>query len=87
MQMFSLTFAANDDRKQYSHVCGAVTNALANIAANLEGENELNGLLLRLLELFVQLGLEHKRTSDKISNNSVTVSFIRKYRQFWKILS
>ncbi|XP_011502554.1 PREDICTED: phosphatidylinositol 4-kinase alpha-like [Ceratosolen solmsi marchali] len=73
MQMFSLTFASNDDRKQYSHVCGAVTNALANIAANLEGEIELNKLLLRLLELFVQLGLEDKRISDKISNNSTMV--------------
>ncbi|XP_015180131.1 PREDICTED: phosphatidylinositol 4-kinase alpha isoform X1 [Polistes dominula] len=79
MQMFSMslgsstaTYASNDDRKQYCHVSKAVTNALANIAANLQGETELNDLLLHLLELFVQLGLEGKRASDKVQNSIAT---------------
>merc|ERR1719347_2082557 len=56
-------------RQEYSHVSGAITNALANIAANMIDNTahqvRMADLLVKLLELFVNLGLEGKRSQDK----------------------
>ena len=56
-------------RQEYSHVSGAIINALANIAANMIDNTaqqvRMADLLVKLLELFVNLGLEGKRSQDK----------------------
>ncbi|XP_049538873.1 phosphatidylinositol 4-kinase alpha isoform X1 [Anopheles darlingi] len=71
VQAASLAYSTNPEqsvyRKSYHHVSDAVVNALANIAANIQGELEMLDLLGKLLELFVQIGLEAERSSDSTS--------------------
>ena len=65
VQSASLAYSSNpDQRKQYHNVSDAVVNALGNIAANIQGESEMLELLIKLLELFVQIGLEGERSYD-----------------------
>lgn len=69
VQSASLAYTTNhDQRKQYNHVSDAVVNALGNIAANIQGELEMLELLGKLLELFVQIGLEGERSYDNTLN-------------------
>lgn len=68
VQSASLAYTTNPDlRKQYHHVSDAVVNALGNIAGKIRGEAEMLDLLGKLLELFVQIGLEGERSYDNTS--------------------
>ncbi|XP_055848789.1 phosphatidylinositol 4-kinase alpha isoform X1 [Episyrphus balteatus] len=65
VQAASLAYTSNPDhRKQFCNVSDAVVNALGNIAANIQGDAEMLELLGKLLELFVQIGLEGERSYD-----------------------
>lgn len=52
----------------------AVINALGNVAAHIQGEDELLNLLTSILELFVQLGLRAKDASERSPKNALKVS-------------
>jgi hypothetical protein len=59
---------------KFRQASNAVINALANVAANIQGSGELMNLLTSILELFVQLGLKAKDASEKSTKNALKVT-------------
>lgn len=63
VKAISLAYSTSAEQLKHSHnVSDAIVNALGNIAANIQGEAEMIDLLGKLLELFVQIGLEGERS-------------------------
>lgn len=62
----ALLFSGNVHR--YRSVSSKIIDAFTSIAENMQGEKDLMDFLIRLLELFVQLGLDAKQHSVKTSN-------------------
>uniref|UniRef100_A0A8R1DKX0 1-phosphatidylinositol 4-kinase n=1 Tax=Caenorhabditis japonica TaxID=281687 RepID=A0A8R1DKX0_CAEJA len=60
--------------QKYTHVSLAVDMALSRMAVGVQGEDDKMTLLVRLLELFVQLGIEGRRVGEKVSKSTVKMS-------------
>ena len=48
-------------------------NVLETVANNINGENEMNDLLIKLLELFCQIGVKIKELNEKFTKNTQKV--------------
>lgn len=59
----------SEQNKQYIQISDAIIKALGDIAAKIEGESEMLELLIKLLEVFVQVGLEGERIHDSTATH------------------
>uniref|UniRef100_A0A1I7XCJ4 HEAT repeat-containing protein 1 n=1 Tax=Heterorhabditis bacteriophora TaxID=37862 RepID=A0A1I7XCJ4_HETBA len=65
---------ATDHR--FAHVSLSVDTALGRMAEGVEEEDDKQALLVRLLELFVQLGIEGRRVGKKMSKSTVKLTIV-----------
>lgn len=64
---YSMRTKSDHSNQGYRHVSLAVINILTMVASNLDEKPDQEEFLIKILELFVQLGLEGKRASEKAS--------------------
>ncbi|KAF8358748.1 hypothetical protein PRIPAC_93743, partial [Pristionchus pacificus] len=72
--IYSTDSRSDGKEQRYAHVSLAVDSALGRMAETIEDEKAKMDLLVRLLELFVQLGLEGKRLGEKLNKSTVKMS-------------
>ena len=59
---------------QNRHIASTVIKVLETVAANVNGETEMNDLLIKLLELFCQIGVKIKDQNEKLTKNTQKAS-------------
>ncbi|CAD6198558.1 unnamed protein product [Caenorhabditis auriculariae] len=64
----------DNHEQRYTHVSLAVDMALSKMAEGVQEDEDKQALLVRLLELFVQLGIEGRRVGEKVSKSTVKMS-------------
>ncbi|GMT18880.1 hypothetical protein PFISCL1PPCAC_10177 [Pristionchus fissidentatus] len=72
--IYSADSRKDGKEQRFAHVSLAVDSALGRMAESIEDEKAKMDLLVRLLELFVQLGLEGKRLGEKLNKSTVKMS-------------
>ncbi|CAI5445845.1 unnamed protein product [Caenorhabditis angaria] len=68
--------ATDSHDQRYTHVSLAVDVALSRMAEKVKNEEDKMTLLVRLLELFVQLGIEGRRVGEKVSKSTVKLTIV-----------
>ncbi|VDM61613.1 unnamed protein product [Angiostrongylus costaricensis] len=72
-RVYSQEPSATTDHR-YAHVSLAVDKALGRMTDGVSEGDDQQALLVRLLELFVQLGIEGRRVGEKVSKSTVKMS-------------
>ena len=74
--------SVSTDKPDYRHVALAVIRGLKTIAEGLENPDDILDFLNKMLELFIQLGLESKKANEKSAAMKASSSAGNLGRQF-----